>query len=307
MKEKHSDIEMQSWLETIGIDVVEVFDRSWLDSDACVIQVNQRNGQRLFLKQFGCSDKFTREVGAYETWVSDFDSQVPRLVCVDKSRLRLLISDAGDCCSWEHLSLGQQERVQACAGRFLRALHEVEFNDNDTLPIGDAILLRAQAIQQRVVELQAVYSQEVFEGTNAEEVNRIVAGIEEVSPLLNRFKRVPCHRDFWKRNWIWSFDKDGASDELSLRVIDFEHARPDLFVFDFMKNWSDCWLGSPQLEVAFWDGYERTLDADERLVLYRCGALHALQTIIWGIEHQQTEWLSQGKVLLAATKRGTGH
>lgn len=296
----------RNWLESVGVDVVEVVDRSWAGSDTRVVQLHHRNGGRSFLKQFKCLDKFTREINAYGNWLAGFDGRVPRLRFLDRQGLRFLMSDGGECCcSWEELPPDRQESLQYLAGGFLRTLHEVEFVDDDELRIGDAVLLRARATQRRIVERKALGLQDAFPCTSVEEVTRIVTDIEEIVPLLNRSKRVPCHRDFWKRNWIWSLGEDEATDEMRLSVIDFEHARPDLFVFDMMKNWSDAWLDSERQESAFWDGYGRTLEGDERLLLQRCGALHALQTILWASEHQQTEFLAQGKALMvAATGNG---
>ncbi len=291
------------WLKSNGIDISEVIDMSWPSSGTFVSQVNQSDGERCFLKQFKCSDKFARAVNAYENWLVDFEVSVPRLISVDRPGLRFLMSDVGDCSTWENLSPDQQERIQFEAGKFLKKLHKVEFEDNDQTPLGEAVLRRAQATYKRMLELQAAGSQEYFGGTSVEEVANIVSGVEEVLPLLNLCKRVPCHRDFWRRNWIWPRNEGKTCDEVSFRVIDFEHARPDLFLFDMMKNWSDCWLESAGLESAFWDGYGRMLDDQERLLLHRCGALHAIQTILWANEHQQTELLSQGQALLAAINR----
>jgi hypothetical protein len=262
--------------------------------------VNQSNGVRLFLKQFKSSDKFMREVNAYESWLSGFDAYVPRLFAVDRPQMRFLISDVGDCCSWEVLSLQQQERVQFCAGKFLRKFHEIEFEDKDEIPIGVAVLSRARAIQERFFKLRSIGALDAWGGPRGEEVTRVVSSIEEILPLLNRCKRVLCHRDFWKRNWIWQMSEKEASEAINFHVIDFEHARPDLFVFDMMKNWSDCWLSSACLESAFWNGYGRRMDDNERLLLYRCVALHALQTVLWAHEHQQKELLAQGQALITA-------
>jgi len=304
MIEEQLTEDTRNWLDNVGVDVVEVVDRSWPDSDTRVSQLNLGNGHRVFMKQFTCSDKFNQEVNAYETWLSDVAALAPKMLFVDKAGLRFVMSDVGDCCCpWGKLSPDQQEALQFQAGRFLRTLHDIEFVDQGKLPIGNAILLRAQATQRRIVELQADSSRDTLEEAHVDEMTRVVANIEEIVPLLNRFKRVPCHRDFWKRNWIWSLNELQAVEEVSLHVIDFEHARPDLFVFDLMKNWSDCWLGNPQLEEAFWRGYGRLLDDDERLALHRCGALHAMQTILWAGEHQQTEFLTQGEALLAVARR----
>ena len=163
---------------------------------------------------------------------------MPRLVSSHiEERLLLLTDIGGVCCDWRELSAGQQASLLYQAGEFLRALHDVPFVDDDSIAVGDAVLARARALQQRVGEVD-VRSDHL----SPDLMTRIVDHIGEVVPLLNQIDRVPCHRDFWRRNWIWTEAKGAEPEDVHLAVFDFEHARPDFFVFDFMKLWSDCWL-----------------------------------------------------------------
>ena len=286
----------RQWLEDIGIHAVEVVDKSWPDSDSQVNRVTTKDGGAFYVKRFSSSVKYDQTVHAYQNWLVNLEGLVPRLVSSHVEERLLLLTDIGGCfCQWLELSAAQQASLLCQAGKFLRALHEVPFDDDDSMAVGDAVLTRALALQRRLGEVD-VRSDHL----SPDRMTGIVDIIGEVVPLLNRIKRVPCHRDFWRRNWIWTKANGGEPEGVHLSVIDFEHARPDLFVFDFMKLWSDCWLSDPQLEQPFWDGYGRRLTSEENTLLNTCAKLHAVQTMIWSAEHQYATFFAQGEQLLAA-------
>lgn len=286
----------RQWLDSIGIRAVEVVDKSWPDSDSRVSRVVSDDGRTFFVKRFESSAKYVQEAHAYQNWLGELDSFVPRVMSTNSQELILLLTDVGDCCcDWQELTPAQRSSLLRQAGRFLRTLHDIPFADEDPMALGDAVLTRAHALQRRIGEAKVG-----FEYLSPNTMSGIVDNIGEVLTLLNQTKRVPCHRDFWRRNWIWRESTGGTREDVRLGVIDFEHSRSDLLVFDFLKLWSDCWLANPDLEEPFWDGYGRLLSADERTLLRRCAAIHAVQTIVWGVEHQNMEFTAQGKQLLAA-------
>ena len=286
----------RQWLEDIGIHAVEVVDKSWPDSDSQVNRVTTKDGGAFYVKRFSSSVKYDQAAHAYQDWLVMFGGLVPRLVSANSQHRLLLLTDLGGiCCDWQELSAAQQASLLYQAGKFLRSLHEIPFVDDDSMAVGDAVLARSRALQRRIGEVD-VRSDHL----SPDRMTGIVDIIGEVVPLLNQIKRVPCHRDFWRRNWIWTKANGGEPEGVHLSVIDFEHARPDLFVFDFMKLWSDCWLSDPQLEQPFWDGYGRRLTSQENTLLNTCAKLHAVQTMIWSAEHQYATFFAQGEQLLAA-------
>ncbi len=284
------------WLKVSGVRVVEVVDKGWEDSDSEVLRVTADDGRRFFLKQFASPRKFTQAVNAYSQWLDRFYGQVPQLVSANFEMRLLLLSDLGDCCcSWQALTPAQQTSLLFQAGVFLRRLHGTAVVEDDLMPAGDAVLVRAQSLGRKIEETTLDIT--LLPSTC---MVQVVREIEEISTTLNQIGRVPCHRDFWKRNWIWRNSEDHAGAGIQLGVFDFEHARPDVFLFDFMKLWAHCWLERPHLEQPFWDGYGRCLSDMERCFLRRCASIHAVQTIVWATEHSQDDFVAQGRSLLTA-------
>ena len=287
----------RQWLEDIGIRALEVVDKSWPESDSQVSRVSSSDGRAFYVKRFASSVKFEQSVHAYQNWLFKLEGLVPRLVSSNlQHRLMLLTDVGGDCCDWQEFSAAQRASLLRQAGTFLRALHDTPFVDDDSMAVGDAVLARTRALQRRIRE-----SDFRSDCLSPDLMCRIVDQIGEVVPQLNQVSRVPCHRDFWRRNWIWKKAEGDQPEGVHLAVLDFEHARPDLFFFDFMKLWSDCWLAHPQLEQPFWDGYGRSLTSEENTLLKRCAKVHAVQAVVWAAEHQNDAFLAQGERLLAAT------
>ncbi len=293
---------LHQWLDAVGMPMQEVIDRGWSDSETQVSLLIDSFGDRHYLKQFQDKSKYRQETDAYRNWMAQFDSVVPALRLADEDNMRLLLSDLGECCcQWQELSTPWRQSLQFQAGQFLRKLHDLAFVDNDAMPLGKALLARTLA-QQRAVTGPGWDPRLI----SAAEVARVVVAMKDLMPLANQFRRVPCHRDFWHRNWIWTAEQNGDAvvgepARVSLGVLDFEHARPDLFLFDFMKNWSQCWLDCPAQEEAFWDGYGRRLTDDEQRLLRLCAKLHAIQTLLWATRHHHVEFAEQGRRLLAAS------
>ena len=165
------------------------------------------------------------------------------------------------------------------AGKFLARLHALPHEDTD-VPLDEAFHARLSAWSRR--------AEGVVETADIEWVaRRVLEGL----PALRGLQRVPCHRDYHARNWVL----DGND----FHVIDFEHSRPDLFLMDVHKMWSQQWrTDRPILEDAFWDGYGRSLTEDEQQLLERFSALAALCTIAWSREHGDREFENHGQQMI---------
>jgi Ser/Thr protein kinase RdoA (MazF antagonist) len=111
---------------------------------------------------------------------------------------------------------------------------------------------------------------------------------------------VPCHRDFGPRNWLWDATTAGVarSAGAGLGVIDFEHARPDVWWVDVQRLIDDAWRADPGLEDAFWLGYGRRPGADERRLGAALRLLYAVGTVAWGAEHGDAPFEAQGRAVL---------
>jgi Phosphotransferase enzyme family len=105
-------------------------------------------------------------------------------------------------------------------------------------------------------------------------VDFVLTRILALAELEKAPMRVPCHRDYTPRNWL----VDGER----LHVIDFEFARPDVWVNDLARLDSGAWRGRPELRAAFLAGYGREPDAEDEVVYGACAALTAIWLVVRG-------------------------
>lgn len=242
-----------------------------------------------YLKAFRQPRKFAQERRAYRDWLPRLTSEpglaVTPALLAESGALRALLLSAlpGSLAVHALLTPRQGLEVYRRAGAFLRALHALPFGDDDPLPLGEAYRQRAKAWLARA------------EGLVADPLVAWVGGrAGEAAGLLDTLgaARVPCHRDFTARNWLVA---TGAG-AVRLAVIDFEHARPDFWLFDTEKLCAE--VTATPLEAAFWQGYGRAPTDAERRVLEAHGALAALSTVVWAREHGDAAFEAQGRAQL---------
>ena len=243
------------------------------------------NDTRYYLKQHKQPRKFRQEVYAYQHW-TPFLSNVPELIAFRERPNALLLSAVpGVLAQKVTLTPSREKEVYRRAGAFLRRLHDVAFNDMDTLPLAEALLKRSESWLKRAEG----FIDEQTTGWTRVQLEDAVSVIEQ-----RGWMRVPCHRDYTARNWLL--------DDEDFYVIDFEHAKPDLFLTDFGKLSSLVWLQRPDLQNAFFGGYGRSLTHDETGVLERLVAHGALVMVVWACEHGDKAFEQQGRAVLKRLK-----
>lgn len=249
----------------------------WAHAESQVWEVQAASGKRAFLKQHRQPRKFEQERRAFEDWLPTFGEQVPRLLAarLEPPRTLLLSALPGGTLETRVLAPKLERLAYAQAGDFLRRFHHLSFQDDDPVPLEEALSERLAAWLERGRGV-------VDAGVAAWVRGRLL----EALPLVAGLKRVPAHRDFTARNWLWHREK--------LYVIDFEHARPDLWLLDLERLWSGVWPRRPDLREAFLSGYERALSADEEALLGRLAAFAAFQTVVWAREHGDAAFERQG-------------
>ena len=254
----------------------------WDHAESDVWELSTETG-RVFLKKHRQARKFEQELHAYQAWTPHLSPLTPRLLEHQREAQTLLLSAApGELVERMKLSAREEHDLHRQAGAFLRRLHDVPFEDTDTLTLAEALKKRTEAWTARA------------EGVlPPEDIAWVRARVAEALPSLANFTRVPCHRDYTARNWLAESGK--------LYVIDFEHARPDGWIFDLERLWADLWPERPDLRAAFLNGYGRDLREEEG-VLERCAALGALSTIVWARDHKDVEFEKQGWRRLARLK-----
>jgi len=211
--------------------------------------------------------KYRQELRAFETWLPNLESYGASEFDVD---------------------------VHEQAGKFLRAFHDIEFEDVDKVDLFSAYIKR-------------------FEGWSKQGQAQKGGGLEptlyawikhhldstSTAPLLQNVSRVPCHRDYTPRNWL-------VNSATSLGIIDFEHSNPDLWLADTHKLWSAYWIKQPELETAFWQGYGHTPSDDERLLSLKLATLENMVTTVWSIEHGDKTYEAHGRKMLAHLQKELG-
>ena len=238
---------------------------------------------RVFLKKHRQTRKFEQELHAYQAWTPHLSPLTPRLLAHQQETQTLLLSAVpGELVERMKLSTREERDLHTQAGAFLRRLHDVPFEDTDTLTLAEALKKRTEAWTARA------------EGVlTSQDIAWVRARVAEALPMLAGFTRVPCHRDYTARNWLADGD--------TLYVIDFEHARPDRWIFDLERLWSELWPERLDLRAAFLEGYGRDITEEEG-VLERVAAHSALSTIVWARDHKDEAFENQGWRHLARLK-----
>ena len=253
-----------------SVDRVE--DRSWSHGEARVLHVA---GERAtcFVKLHRTVDHYRREVHAYTQWVTGW-TDVPRMLGADDEARAVVVTELPGCSGFDVAARDEPE-MHRQAGAFIARLHAVPIDDDD-ISLDDAMSRRTDAWLSRADGV-----------VDASVVADVRGRMNDIGSILSGWSRRACHRDFTERNWLW--------DDGRLFVFDFGIARPDLFLADVERLWSSTWRGRPELAEAFWDGYGRRLDADEEAVLIAYGAMQALTTVVWAVDHDDAPFEQHGR------------
>ncbi|MGL4609004.1 MAG: phosphotransferase family protein [Trueperaceae bacterium] len=117
--------------------------------------------------------------------------------------------------------------------------------------------------------------------------------VKEMLPVLKTMQRVPCHRDYTGRNWVW---------QGKLYVIDFKHSRPNVWLFDLEKLWSEVWPSCPESKEAFMTGYGYTLTTEDETLLKGYMLLSCVTKIAWSLELGEAEYAELARDMLEQLK-----
>jgi Phosphotransferase enzyme family len=279
--------------------------RGWKHQETGVWELETEQG-RTFLKNHRQKAKFEQELRAYLEFVPYALKLTPRLLAYEQTlQVMLLSAVPGD--SVDDLALAQKEpeawinesqktvvldkslgtkqlsNIYKQAGRFLRSYHDVPYEDTETPNLEEAFWIRAESWFKRAEPFVAI-----------KDIAWVKEKVKEILPALRAMKRVPCHRDYTGRNWLWQ-DK--------LYIIDFEHSRPDVWLFDLERLWSEVWPEKPELKEAFMSGYGKGFTADDEALSRGNAALMAVTRIVWSLEHDDQDYAEMGRQILEHLKK----
>lgn len=272
--------ELNRWLtSSLGWTPIHHRDVSWAHAASDVRLLVGAGGERAYLKVHRHARKFNQERAALRAWGAQLAGSAQLLGWrTSPSHALLLAALPGVLVAGAALHATTLQRVHHAAGSWLQRLHTLAYIDRDPLPLEGALRQRLRHAAQRAAAV-------VPARTVAWVVAKVAAA--DLQPL----QRVPCHRDYTPRNWLWH-------PEQGLGVIDFEHAHPDLWWADVGRLSDEAWVTQPALEAAFWEGYGRTPSAQERQLGEAYRAMAALSTISWACAHADALFEAQGWAVL---------
>jgi Ser/Thr protein kinase RdoA (MazF antagonist) len=260
--------------------------RGWKHLETGVWELETEQG-RAFLKSHREANKFEQELRAYQEFLPHALKVTPSLLAYRRELQTMLISAVpGELVDLTAKST--EPEIYRQAGQFLRSYHDVPYQDTETLvlekqSVGEAFWHRAESWLKRA---------ESF--VSANDIAWVTARVKEMLPALKTIKRVPCHRDYTARNWLWGE---------KLYVIDFEHSRPDVWLFDLEKLWSEVWPGQAELKEAFMVGYGHAFTTEDEALLTGYTALSCVTKIVWSFEHGDNgEYAEMGRRMLEKLK-----
>ncbi len=240
-----------------------------------------------YLKLHRVGDQWRRERAILEQLAVPPKVGVPTVLAGDEARRVLLLSALpGTPADRSPGDLAWQRSLHRQAGCLRRRLDAVPVDEDDPTPLTDAIVARYRAWRDRARS-----------HLEPELLNRVERSIDP-DAFAGAVRRW-CHRDLAPNNWIVHERPDGPR----LGVIDFGHARPDVWLVDVLKLWDDAWVEHPALEEAFWDGYGHRPTPPERRQLQQLAILHGLATATWGDRHGDGPRSRHGRAVLTRALR----
>lgn len=214
------------------------------------------DGSELILKAHQQLAAAKREFMAYRMLSGVGFQSVPQLVDVWSEDARFLLLEKMPGTP----AMTASSKLYGRAGQLLDQLHKAPYRDLDSMPLAEAYVRRGTALFQHLLESS--------ERSLLETCIRVLG-----DKVIGR--RVMCHRDYRRRNWLIA----PGADEISL--IDFGQCRADYYLCDFVHVYMEtmaCGLTSSW--HAFVEGYGRTLKDDERSILSALIGLYGLTTLV---------------------------
>jgi Ser/Thr protein kinase RdoA (MazF antagonist) len=277
-------------ITTVATDAIGpcrlVSDLSWPHGESWVVELETADGGRIIGKAYRQAGKFAAEHNAYRRWVPSLEPHAPRLLAADTAS-HVLVMSMLEAQALSTVPTLDHDDVHRQAGSLLARFHGAERQLRIT---GYAERERARfgAWVERAAPGVLHYDEIDF-------IDRQLRALDDVDDPM----AVPCHRDWQPRNWLIGQDS-------AVSVIDFEHARPGPWFEDLTRLWWAEWMEQPGLAEAFFDGYGRTLDADERRAFIAISLLGHLVTIVWAHEHDDRAYGEFARRCLAQAMQGTG-
>ncbi|WP_328373356.1 aminoglycoside phosphotransferase family protein (plasmid) [Streptomyces sp. NBC_00445] len=213
----------------------------------------------------------------------------PLLLAADPLQQALLLTPVpGRMVKALSLTPAEQRALHRQAGRWLRRFHggAGELSSQDRADSAAEVARAAAGADNHLGRAGDLIAPE-----GQRTVRWHAAALGRIGPLPAGF----IHGDFQARNWLL----DAGPADRVFGAVDLERARPHAAVADLVPLACGSWVGRPDLQEAFLDGYGRALTAEEQWALRCLCALDAASTISWGAPQGDLEIVARGRATLA--------
>ena len=272
---------MRTQLEAFAEQVLgpcrTVREHSWPHRGPCVLEVRDAEGTVWYAKAHRYQDNHSRELTAYQRWAPALQPHAPTLRAHDTNQ-RLLLFSAVPGSPLQGVDVDVHHR----AGVLLRRLHAAEVLPPD---------LHYAAAKQAELERWAARADGLLDARELDFARAELRSLAELpAPAL-----VPCHLDYSPRNWLVIGDQ--------VSIIDFEWAKPEVWVNDLARLFFGPWRTRPDLREAFLSGYGRALTDAEVAFLLANHAFTTVWQLIWSHHHDNHSFATSTRQLLHALMR----
>jgi Ser/Thr protein kinase RdoA (MazF antagonist) len=252
-------------------------DYSWAHGMSAVLRLRDARRVTWFAKRHRERDRYEAEVAAYHQWVPALSGHAPVLFAADALRSIIVVSaipgepvpwPAADLCAVADTDRLSEQAMHREAGVLLRRFHDAQrpLSRDDWGAAKIAEFDRLMPMASQLLSRRDV---------------ALARGEVETLSGLPCPGQVPCHRDYTPRNWLVN---DGVQ-----YVIDFEHARLDVWLADLARLHLGIWPDRPDLKQAFLIGYGRQLSDTDHAILQGVAALTATWLVVKAREIRQPD------------------
>ena len=266
--------QLRAWAERVVGPIAVVEDRSRAFGRISLVwRLETVDGGEFYLKRHEGRLLYERELTALRDWLPRLPEgarqmAVPMIATADEHEAMIFEAAPGEIVEEAELTSEELQAAYQMAGAFAAALH--------ALP-GDGCGAAPGYEQKLLEQIEGWF--ELYEGVEGldEELRRFVLDAVSEGGAFRDAVLVPTHMDYSPRNWLLHRE-DGA---LWLHVIDWERARPELWVQDVARMAEDHWHRDPALREAFFLGYGRQPSEIEARQLKLLSLANIVPTIGW--------------------------
>jgi hypothetical protein len=283
--------ELRAWAERVVGPIAVLEDRSRAFGRMSLVwRLETVKGREFYLKRHERRVLYERELLGLG-WLSGLPEgarqmAVPMIATANELDSMIFEAVPGEIVEEAELSSEELHAAYQMAGAFAAALHALPCDGCGPSP----------GYEQKLLD-QIEDWFELYEGVPGlgDELRRFVLDAVSDGGAFRAAVLVPTHMDYSPRNWLLHRE-DGA---LWLRVIDWERARPELWVQDVARMSEDHWQRDPALREAFFLGYVRDPSEIEARQLKLLALANIVPTIGWARAHDDHRFEGWAREVLA--------